>query len=570
MAEKSNEPQLPPRLVRRDRKKENRGGYDCDFVEPPPEAIQTECPVCLLILKEPCLISCCGHKFCQECIEGVKKDDKPCPLCGEQYFTFMRERGLERFLKGSEVWCSYKEEGCEWKGKLEKLEEHLNQDTCSGNKLNGCKFVAVECMYKCGEWFQRPHIATHQNEQCKKRPYSCDYCGDYASTFEDVIGVHYPQCGKYPVACPNDCDVSKMERQDLESHLRDKCPLTLVDCPFHYAGCETQLPRKDMPEHMKDTVTHLTLLAIVTQRLSVENQRLMEENQELKEGATAVAASLQELNTKYDSVVAENQQLRDELTEKDKAAKEGIEKVNKKSSGEIQHLRLQLKATIVLLQGQIQKDRKEMYEENHQQFLSTLQSIENKQTRCFILHHNIEHTLQRMDQLLQTICVSTSDITPTRESELRSMYLPVFPLDFHVKQTDERWAAFYTHPCGYQMCISVVPKGVGDGEGTHVSIFMYMMRGPFDDYLNWPFRGKITIQLVNQAGDHNHIEKIFPYTDRTPEYIASRVTGSGRAEKGQGKYQFLAHIDLDYNAARKTQYLKNNHLIVRVVKVVLK
>ena len=177
-------PQCLPRAVPRDR----GGGYDCDFVEPPPEAIQAECPVCLQVLREPCLISCCGHKFCRECIERVKKDRKPCPLCGKQDFTFMRELGLERSLKGLEVWCSYKKEGCEWRGKLGKLEEHLNQDPSPESQLNGCEFVVVECMYyKCGEWFQRRHIATHQNEQCKKRPYSCDYCRDYASTFEDVI-----------------------------------------------------------------------------------------------------------------------------------------------------------------------------------------------------------------------------------------------------------------------------------------------------------------------------------------------------------------------------------------------
>ena len=94
--------------------------------------------------------------------------------------------------------------------------------------------------------------------------------------------IHYAQCGKYPVVCPNDCDVHKMEQQDLERHLRDKCPLTLVNCPFRYAGCETQLPRKDMPEHMKEPVTHLTLLATVTQELSIENQKLAQENQQLK------------------------------------------------------------------------------------------------------------------------------------------------------------------------------------------------------------------------------------------------------------------------------------------------
>ena len=43
---------------------EDRGGYDCEFVEQPPAAFQTECPICLHILREPCLISCpCGQKI---------------------------------------------------------------------------------------------------------------------------------------------------------------------------------------------------------------------------------------------------------------------------------------------------------------------------------------------------------------------------------------------------------------------------------------------------------------------------------------------------------------------------
>ena len=204
-------PQLLPRPVPRDRIKEKCGGYDCEFVEPPQKAFQTKCPVCLQILKEPHLISCCGHKFCRECIERIEKEKKPCPLCNVPDFTFMRERGLERSLKELEVWCSYREEGCEWKGKLGELEEHLNRDPSPENQLKECQFVEVECTHKCGEWFQRRHITTHETQQCKKRPYSCDHCRDYDSTFEDVTEVHYPQCGKYPVSCPNDCDVSKIE-----------------------------------------------------------------------------------------------------------------------------------------------------------------------------------------------------------------------------------------------------------------------------------------------------------------------------------------------------------------------
>ena len=80
-----------PKAVRPNKDEENRGGYDCEFVEAPPKVVPTECSICLLILKEPCLISCCGHKFCRACIEQVQKSKKPCPLCNTPDFTLMRE-----------------------------------------------------------------------------------------------------------------------------------------------------------------------------------------------------------------------------------------------------------------------------------------------------------------------------------------------------------------------------------------------------------------------------------------------------------------------------------------------
>ena len=125
--------------------------------------------------------------------------------------------------------------------------------------------------------------------------------------------------------------------------------------------------------------------------------------------------------------------------------------------------------------------------------------------------------------------------------------------------------AFYTHTHGYRMCVRVYPNGYGDYAGTHVSAFIVMMRGPFDDYLKWPFRGEITIQLVNQIGDHDHFEYTIAYDDGTPDDNAGRVTGSEIGKSAWGNRQVLSHAGLRYNAARKTQYLKDNHLIVRVI-----
>ena len=42
---------------------EQLGGYDCEFVERPQE-LQKECPICLIILREPFQVTCCGYSFC--------------------------------------------------------------------------------------------------------------------------------------------------------------------------------------------------------------------------------------------------------------------------------------------------------------------------------------------------------------------------------------------------------------------------------------------------------------------------------------------------------------------------
>ena len=189
------------------------GGYDCEFVTPPPEANQTECPVCLQILREPCLISCpCGKEFCRECIERIKDDKKRCPLCNLSEFTFLRHYGSERYLKAQEVWCSHKKDGCEWRGELGEYEQHLNEDPSQENQLTGCQFVEVGCVHGYGERFQRRHIASHQKGVCPERPYSCEYCREYESTFADVTQDHYLDCEMYPVPCPNKCQEASFER----------------------------------------------------------------------------------------------------------------------------------------------------------------------------------------------------------------------------------------------------------------------------------------------------------------------------------------------------------------------
>ena len=258
-------------------------GYDCKLIEVSTKIeVQSECPICLQILREPFQVTCCGYSFCKTCIERVKEDDKPCPTCNEAEFTVFHNKGLQRSLNDLHVRCPNDE--CEWTGELRHLDHHLNPEP---EKIaEGCQYVQIKCMYECGEELSRKLIPTHEANDCPKRPYSCDYCREYTSTFEDVTSNHYHKCKCYPLSCPNRCDEIwkyAIERQNLDQHLKDECPLATIDCEFSHAGCKVQLPRKDMLEHIKESqITHISLLATQLATYRQENELLQREIAQLK------------------------------------------------------------------------------------------------------------------------------------------------------------------------------------------------------------------------------------------------------------------------------------------------
>ena len=105
---------------------DQEGGFDCEFVEKPPKAVQSECPVCLLILKEPYQATCCGYGFCRVCIERIRAENKPCPCCKAEGFDCFEDKGRKRLLNDYQVHCANKKIGCRWVGELGELENHLN------------------------------------------------------------------------------------------------------------------------------------------------------------------------------------------------------------------------------------------------------------------------------------------------------------------------------------------------------------------------------------------------------------------------------------------------------------
>ncbi len=131
-----------------------------------------------------------------------------------------------------------------------------------------------------------------------------------------------------------------------------------------------------------------------------------------------------------------------------------------------------------------------------------------------------------------------------------------------LRKSDTTWYSdpFYTHLHGYKMCLRVDANGYDSSHGTHVSAFINLMRGEFDDKLNWPFRGKLQIELLNLSGDEN-IERTLVFEAKTPDRSAQRVTDGEMASSGWGFYSIIAHSKLE---APEADFLYNDSLTFRV------
>ena len=186
-----------------------------NLFEPVTESREVLCPICLQILCNPVQVSCCGMRFCHACIDRVIAEKMHCPHCAAGTYSYFRDLAAMRTIRGLEVYCVNKKQGCTWTGELCNTEKHLNARPKSGSENAGCHFVSVCCVH-CKEVFQRSHMFV-----CHQRPYTCPYCHEYKSTFEKVQHNHWKVCKQFERSCDH-CG-KLVEQGDLEFHTEVEC-----------------------------------------------------------------------------------------------------------------------------------------------------------------------------------------------------------------------------------------------------------------------------------------------------------------------------------------------------------
>ena len=98
---------------------------------------------------------------------------------------------------------------------------------------------------------------------------------------------------------------------------------------------------------------------------------------------------------------------------------------------------------------------------------------------------------------------------------------------------------FYTGRYGYKMCLRLYILGDGIGKGGYMSLFFVLMKGEFDNILQWPFTHKVTFKLLNQAGGRDIVDTFQPdpmsTSFRKPRSDMNIASGCPR---------FVSHTDL--------------------------
>jgi TNF receptor-associated factor 4 len=396
-------------------------------------------------------------------------------------------------------------------GELGYLEGHLN----IGERYGDCQALVIGCKYGCSHSDQRCNLTLHETSECPKRPYSCDYCGDYQSTCEDVTENHWTICKDYPVECPNTCTTRYLSRGKLEEHLDKVCELQEIPCPFHWAGCSVKIQRIKLEEHIK----------------------------------LAMADHLQKICTASCDLIGEVGNLTNSMEE----------------------LRKEKRAMKLLLS---KMERDDVINKQHISDLSS--NLHTMTEQLKELEKNNENLKQQIDQVNYENKAEKEQLDKRLLTLESSIGLPPFYFtmtDFQkilAEKTSYFSPPFYTHIGGYRMCIKVTPCGIFFGEDTHVSLTVHIMKGAFDDNLEWPFCGKITIALLDRLNDKDHCVDTITFNKKTSVKASGRVK-SGDVMNGNGvvSYNFADLAWLKPNSRRKSCYLPDDSLHFKVLEVTI-
>ena len=291
---------------------------------------------------------------------------------------------------------------------------------------------------------------------------------------------------------------------ELKSH-RESCLLQSVgqQCPLNLLGCpnDCYMDSDELKQHLKDNnYSHLSMLVNCIQLLEREITPVSALHHGVDE-STKTRESNMLLQYEVKNFVSNGMQMM----------------INKLKSPMVEKLPIQ-EEDIASLKYQDTKREKQI------DLQSMNAELEDRDFRLCFLVENSNHDGSMIWKIPQ--------FSQRRTDAENGKYTSVFSLPF------------YSGRYGYKMCLRLYIMGDGIGKGTHLSLFFVVMRGEFDNILQWPFTHKVTFKLINQlqAGGRDIVNTFQPdsmsISFRKPKSEMNIASGCNCP-------QFVSHTELE-------------------------
>lgn len=130
------------------------------------------CNSCSLLLREAMQTSC-GHFYCKSCLVNLIQDpESVVMIClSDQKHLLPNEvfpdRFMQREILALAVHCTFKVDGCAWKGEVRHLENHTST----------CEFLKLPCVHpECRVLLKKADLTKHLEKECNYRLEKCTFC----------------------------------------------------------------------------------------------------------------------------------------------------------------------------------------------------------------------------------------------------------------------------------------------------------------------------------------------------------------------------------------------------------
>jgi TNF receptor-associated factor 4 len=194
-------------------------------------------------------------------------------------------------------------------------------------------------------------------------------------------------------------------------------------------------------------------------------------------------------------------------------------------------------------------------------------SLENRSLKSSV--HTLESKNRRLETDVVALLVDNSqlkDRVASLEEKVKlvtgSVYKFTMPNFYKYRHKNKEWCSlpFYSHQQGYKMCL--ICNASSKGDDAYLSVYVCLMTGEFDDFLEWPLRGELTIHLLDQSGSERHCSQAIAFDHRGSQAALERVRyGQLRAETGVGFPKFMRLYDLH------PRYLKDDRLLFKITDI---